>query len=227
MTPPRLLRRVIHAAWARVMSVAPRASCPYGSHIPIIVICCAVFKPQRVLELGTGNFSTPALLNRKVCPTLQTLRSIENDPQWFAQVCRQNGPDERWDPQLVSGPVWRSIRQLNIPFYDLILIDDSTEHISRSRTIQAVIASQPRCPVIIHDAESLRLRVQIWLRARSIVFDIFNPQTAVAFAGAPEHRLLLQQCRQMLRNVAAEGNSAKTLSEWIAVGLQTVHALHL
>ncbi|MGA3044946.1 MAG: hypothetical protein ABSF54_29570 [Bryobacteraceae bacterium] len=179
--------------------------------------CCAIFKPQRILELGMGLYSTPLFLNPNVCPSLKLLHSIEDDPAWLEQVRSANMSDERWRPEICDGSVAAYVQRLDISAYDLIFIDDSGR-VARSHTIQAVYAGRPRCPVVIHDAEVWRLRARIWFRRPLVIFDTFNPQTAVCLPRHAAQLAVLRNSRRTWRYLAAAGQSAVNLAEWESVG---------
>lgn len=191
------------------------------------MICCATFRPERVLEVGTGFYSTPLFLNPNVCPGLKLLHSIENDPDWFRQVRSANMPDKRWKSEIWEGPVSANIPRLDMSAYDLIFIDDSADVISRSQTVQAVHVGRPRCPVVIHDAESWRLRTNIWLRPPKVIFDMFNPQTAVCLPRHSAQLPILRNSREILHSLARAGQTAGNLAEWEAVGRRALLRLHL
>lgn len=172
-----------------------------------------------------GFYSTPLFLNPNVCPSLKLLHSIENDPSWFDQVRSASMPDKRWKPEIRQGSVSASIPRLDISAYDLIFIDDSADHISRSRTIQAVYAGRPRCPVVIHDAESWRLRTRIWLHRPSLIFDVFNPQTAVCLPRHSPQLPILRNSRRALRSLARASQTAGNPAEWEMAGRRALQQL--
>jgi hypothetical protein len=227
MKSPRVLEAAFHKAWPQLVHLSPRAKNPYGSHIPILMICCAVFRPERILELGTGSYSTALFLNPSVCPSLKLLHSIEDDPAWLEQVRSANIPDERWKLELRQGSVSTTISRMDTSQYDLIFIDDSKSPIGRSQTVQAVYAGRPRCPVIIHDAELWRIRTRIWLRTPFVVFDAFNPQTAVCLPRHSGQLRILRDSRNTLRSLANTGQTAGSLEDWQTAGRSVVLGLHL
>jgi hypothetical protein len=136
-------------------------------------------------------------------------------------------PDKRWKPELWKGSVSATIPRLDISAYDLIFIDDSADAISRSHTLQAVYARRPHCPVVIHDAELWQYRTRIWAHPPVVIFDVFNPQTAVCLPRHSAQLAILRNSRRALRSLATAGQTAGNLGEWETVGRRAVQRLYL
>jgi predicted O-methyltransferase YrrM len=122
----------------------PPSSDRYASHLLVLGALVEAHGVERVLELGAGDYSTPAFL---AAPGLTRLTSVENDPEWARKVTTD---DDRHEVLLVEGAIADHLPPLED--YDLVFVDDSTSAYERARTIRAVL-SQPHPPVVIHDAE--------------------------------------------------------------------------
>jgi hypothetical protein len=182
------------------------------------MICGAIFQPKRVLELGTGFFSTSLFLDREACPSVERLHSVENDHEWFDQVRSKYESNAKWRPDMWTGPVDERIYNLELADYDLIFVDDSQDPESRAKTIKAVFAGRPRCPVIIHDVECWRYRRQVWVHRPYVIFTAFTPQTAVCLPSVCPQRRFLLKAKALADSLAAEGRRAASLEDWKSVG---------
>jgi hypothetical protein len=216
--PLNIVKHALAATWPAMVQLSPRAECPYGSHVPVLMICCTVFRPKRVLELGTGHFSTSLFLDRDVCPSVERLHSVENDRGWFDQVRQAYSADDKWEPDMWTGPIHEQIRHLDLLNYDLIFVDDSQDQESRSRSIQAVFAGKPRCPVVIHDAECWRYRRHVWAHQPYVIFNAFTPQTAVCLPSHGPQRRTVLKAKIAAGFRAAEGRRASSLDDWKSLG---------
>ena len=97
-----------------------------------------------VLELGAGLFSTPTFLNRRVFPKLERIVSVEDDPNWAAQVQQANG-----DNRLT---VIKNLPAIDSKF-DLLFVDNSQSEFVRKDTIRKVVQESEGSIVVVHDAE--------------------------------------------------------------------------
>lgn len=225
MTPITIVKHVFAASWPAFVRLSPRAECPYGSHIPILMISGAIFQPKRILELGTGFFSTSLFLDAEAFPSVEQLHSIENDLKWFDQVRSACESDAKWRPDMWTGPVDERIRSLDLANYDLIFIDDSQDQQSRTKTIQAVFAGKPPCPVIIHDAECWRYRRQVWAHRPYVIFTAFTPQTAVCLPSVCPQRGLVSRAKAFADLLAGEGQRAASPEDWKSMGRSLVASI--
>jgi predicted O-methyltransferase YrrM len=134
---------------------------------------CALMKPKRVLELGSGVYSTKEFLK---CPTLKRLTSLETDEQWLRRL-RDEITDERLTLRLVEDTVAALPKSLTN--YDLVFVDNADNPVDREAAIRAVLG-QEHPVVIVHDAENLWYRHAInELAEHYVLFDEQVPNTAV------------------------------------------------
>ncbi|WP_344329742.1 hypothetical protein [Aeromicrobium halocynthiae] len=134
-----------------------------------------------VLELGSGAFSTPQFLDRRVFPALAALTSLEDDADWLSTVAESTGSDPRLDLRLVQ-KVCTSVPN-GLDQFDLIFIDDSRTFAERSQTIRAVLSEKPRGLVAIHDFEHRAYRKAAKGFDHRFTFKAYTPQVAVCWIG--------------------------------------------
>jgi hypothetical protein len=133
---------------------------------------------RSVLELGSGRFSTPTLLDRAAFPDLERLDSLENDMEWAKKVEELVGGDPRLDLRRVEGPISSAVEKLDLGAYDAVLIDDSSVMADRVETIKAVAAGAGASTlVLIHDYEVYEYRRAASGFRNRFAFSAFTPQT--------------------------------------------------
>ncbi len=130
----------------------------YSTHLPVLRALAKAMPVRRVMEFGSGYYSTCEFLNRAAFPLLETLVSVETDPRWVAEM-RGSISDSRW-LLLHTAPVEALIPGMDD--YDLILVDDGVVDIDdgeqgyssqRAATIRALASAQPMAVIAIHDYE--------------------------------------------------------------------------
>lgn len=109
----------------------------YASHLPVLRMVAGLLNPATVLELGSGEFSTPFFLSLPI----RRLVSVEADEHWRGRL----PADERLE-------VRSSSDDLNPEDFDLVLVDDGQNAEQRERTIRWVLGTNAT-PVVIHDAD--------------------------------------------------------------------------
>ena len=139
---------------------------PYASHLSVLQAVLDQYLPKRVLELGAGQYSTPAFLAH---PAVEEVVSIEPDKEW-----RERVKAEFADEKLT---VLAQLRRKPQDF-DLVFIDNGTTEKQRLAAIKKVL-SAPHPVVVIHDAD-----VPAYNQAIADLADEFsilppNPHTAV------------------------------------------------
>lgn len=116
------------------------ATSEYATHISLLTELFVRFAPKRILETGSGDYSTAYFLSQDI----DELVSIENDPGWTKDT-----KDKRHTVLSVDGPVANHLPDLSK--FDLVFVDDDPVD-CRPATIAAVIASAPNL-VVIHDTD--------------------------------------------------------------------------
>jgi len=159
----------------------PRAENDYATHVPVLIGLARRREIKNVLEFGCGYYSTLTFLNRAVFPRLARLQSIENDASWSQKVSELAKNDARWTLDLVEGEIAKSVPDLDLDAFDLILIDDSKTSAQRAATIRAVANKQPQRPwIVIHDFEFEEYRKAAHGFSQRHSFRAYNPHTGLA-----------------------------------------------
>lgn len=166
-----------------------------GSHIPIFKALAPIFKPRRILELGSGMCSTPMFLDREIFPDLEMLVSIENDPAW-ADIVRGATNDDRLDLVLIDGLVADYAKLLFIHQFSLVFFDDSRSGAERCETIRAVGPLMPDGALaVIHDYEEQQYQDASMVFDHQFIFDWLNPCTGVCWNGDVDYTVQLEELR--------------------------------
>ena len=224
------LRTVRHSVWSAIVRSSPPSAAAYGSHVPTLIACAAIIRPQRVLELGCGLYSTPLFLDSYYWPSLQHITSIETDGEWLQRIVSLLGHDPRWKPQLVKTTVAQWLRSernnLDIGGYDLIFVDDSAGVLQRSETLHALFSINPGCPIVVHDVEQWRLRGRVWARRPYAIFDAFTPQTGVCNCGSKAKLLMLKRANAVLRTFRNAALTSASLEQWESIGRAALQDLN-
>ena len=170
-----------------------------GSHIPVFKVLAPVFKPRRILELGSGLCSTPMFLDREIFPDLETLVSIENDPVWRLSVGQACGDDDRLTLVLIDEPVATFASKMLIDSFDWVFFDDSRSGAERCETIRQVGPLLNHHTLgIVHDYEEAQYQEASLVCDHQWIFDFKNPATGIIWNGPSEHKPTLQKLRDSL-----------------------------
>lgn len=208
----RLVRRIQRALSPRL---PPRHPDDYATHIPILVGVASVLDVTRVLELGSGRYSTLTFLDRKAFPCLTRIDSYEDDATWAAEVTTLAQGDKRLRLFVVDGRIAQAASQAAEEAYDLIFIDDSAAMEERIVTI-STMAAKPglRGLVLIHDFEIQEYRQAASPFAHRFVFDAFHPQVGAVWNTGDIRRGALRQLNRRIRASAATINPTD-VSAWV------------
>ena len=170
-----------------------------GTHVSVLKALAAVYKPLRVLELGSGLFSTPLFLDRSIFTDLEFLQVVENDPAWHKVVTDQVGDDPRMDYWLVDGEIAPVVTQLDIAEFDLIFCDDSRSGSERCATIRALAPRVSHSAlVVVHDYEEQQYQDASRAFNHQFFVDRWNPSCGVCWNGPVDHEPTLQRLRDGL-----------------------------
>ena len=143
----------------RIWKSPPRGANPYITHLPVLFTLRRFRRFRRVLELGCGEGSTLAFLDRSCFPEVERLVSYENDLVWAERVEEMAHGDRRLCMKVRSGSMAKAVAEEELGDYDLVFIDDSRTIAERSETISTIAARRPQTAVVvIHDFEILEYR---------------------------------------------------------------------
>ncbi len=177
---------------------------PYTTHVPVLIALGQRLKVERVLELGSGLFSTPLFLDTAFFPDLVRLDSHEDDSSWAHQVSALIGTDPRLTLTKVEAKVWEQIAGLSLHQYDLIFVDDSRELVDRARTLTELArCSLGGAVLVIHDFEHAAYRQPVSKFSQRFCFDAFLPNTGVVWEGARLSRQMLKELHSIILRHAA------------------------
>jgi Methyltransferase domain len=160
----------------------PGGSNPFATHVPILIALGRLFKIERVLELGCGQFSTHTFLQTKVFPDLKGLHSVDNDPLWIEKIALMVRDDPRAQVAFVEEPLASFVNAIGFESYDLVFIDNSMVYEERAQTIKSVVAKySPGNLLVVHDFEQ-----EIYQRAMCGVpyqfkFEALTPSTGIGW----------------------------------------------
>lgn len=186
LTPPETTRQFLECLvrawrdnWAR--GIVPLSISPFATHLPVLVTLARLVRMKRVLELGSGLYSTPAFLDPTLFPHLRRLDSTENDLAWAEQVAAAVSSD-RWRLHRLAGATSEALSQFDLDSYDLILVDDATTREARARTIATLagLTTIKRPIFVIHDFECPLYRRAASGFSQVIRLDGVEPNVGVA-----------------------------------------------
>lgn len=176
-------RKTASSIRRRSLGIRDTHTTPFATHLPVLAGLATMAPVTRVLELGSGPYSTRLFLEIAAFPHLEALRSFEDDPDWERVVRDAAGNDARLTLTLVDAVRTSVPRPLE--GFDLIFIDDSRTFSERAQTITAVCEQSPSAPlVVIHDFEHREYRRASKPFKHRFVFDSFTPQVGVCWNDA-------------------------------------------
>jgi predicted O-methyltransferase YrrM len=189
-------RAAAHTLRKHLLRVRPMSQTPYATHLPILAALARIYSIRRVLELGSGPYSTSLYLDRRVFPDLEVLVSLEDDFDWGRVVLDAVGEDARLDLRMVSAV--REAVPKDLSGFDLIFVDDSRTSAERSATIASVFRASPSGIVVVHDYEQRCYRVAARGFSRRFIFSTFTPQVGVCWNSAGISPERLRQARSLI-----------------------------
>jgi len=111
--------------YCRMLGFAARSEQPYATHLPVLIGVASVHRPQRVVEFGSGDFSTLTFLDKAVFPSLLRVESYENNPAWMHQMQAKLADNPRVAYRFFEGRMRDAVSSADLPAADLIFVDDS------------------------------------------------------------------------------------------------------
>ena len=185
----------------------------YASHLPILAGLGSRLKIRRILELGSGEYSTAAFLNYSIFPHLIELVSVEDNPDWMQRVqIHHPGAHDR----LRMASDENSIRDYS-PF-DLIFVDSASAP-ARIDSLSRFLAldSLPGI-VVVHDTELPAYREVLDKFPFIREFKTYEPETSVLWRDSSKGPALinaLNEIDSILRLNARLGPDET--AEWLRV----------
>jgi len=145
--------------------------------------------PERLVEFGSGNFSTLTFLDETVFPSLLRVESYENDRLWMQQMEAKLAGNPRVACHFFEGRMRDTVSGANLAAADLIFMDDSPSGWERAHTVREVARTCGERPVtIVHDYELPGIRLACRKFEHRFAFTSFTPQSCAVWNGAPTEK---------------------------------------
>jgi len=180
-----------------------RATVPAASHLPVLLALGTIFPIRRILEFGTGHFSTLAFLNPVIFPHVERVLSFETDTVWKDRVTEQANDDKRLEIRLVDSEVHKTAATCDFSGFDLVFVDNGPTGDERVATIREVAN---RCDesnlVVVHDFENLPYQQAAAGLPHSFCFDAHCPHTGVLWKGGRIDRAARGKLKHMNKQIA-------------------------
>lgn len=141
----------------------------YASHMPILIGIASKTRIRRILEFGSGEFSTNLFLNLEAFPDLVELISVESANHWIRRF--NTVDDVRFIITAEEPP--------DLSRFDLIFVDSpSTEE--RKATLRQ-LAAQPQLTgfIVLHDSENPAYEPEFALFPHHFDISAYEPATTV------------------------------------------------
>lgn len=142
----------------------------FATHFHVLTDVMLSFRPRRILETGSGLYSTPFFLAFDI----DRLVSLENDRKWL-----RNTEDPRHEVQFVDGEIVDNLPDLSE--FDLIFVDDDPVD-GRLKTLLRVL-DEGTGLVVVHDTSDPRLHSLI--KSLPNHTDIAHPPYTTALSATP------------------------------------------
>ena len=209
--------RKVRRRLSRVLGKAPvaRHADPVATHVPILIGIASGMNVKRVLELGSGENSTPTFLDRAAFPELEELVTLENDEEWAERMAEPIARDDRATLRLVSS-VSEAVNDMDLERFDVVLLDDSSTLAEREATIRSVATADRQATLtVVHDFEIFEYRYAARAFRHRVVFDAMTPQTAVCWQDSTVDGGFLKDLRWRITE-HVEDIAPSDRSVWIA-----------
>ncbi len=185
--------------YCRALGIVAQSEQPFATHIPVLVGVAAACLPQRLVEFGSGNFSTLAFLDETVFPSLRCVESYENNLYWMQQMEAKLAGNPRVACRFFEGRMRGAVSTANLAAADLIFMDDSPSGWERSHTLIEVARKCGERPItIVHDYELPTIRLACRMFEHRSAFTTFTPQCCAVWNGNPHRKALLESVAHRL-----------------------------
>lgn len=198
------LKAFVKRLYFRALGIAARSEEPFATHIPVLVGVAAACLPQRLVEFGSGNFSTLAFLDETVFPSLLSVESYENDLYWMRQMETKLAGNPRVACRYFEGRMRGAVSGANLGAADLIFMDDSPNGWERGHTMKEVARHCGERPItIVHDYELPGIRLARRKFEHRFAFTTFSPQSCAFWNGSPHRKALMENVAHRLEENAS------------------------
>ena len=150
----------------------------FATHLPYLLALCQDISPKSFLELGGGTFSTPALYDKALFPSLQRILTVEDDADWASRIRDVVGLSE--DHVTLVDDVSNFVLDYDGQDFDIVFIDDSKTIIERAKTVEACVKKFPNSLLVIHDFEVRAYQIALGDAVEKTVGDAWRPWVGMA-----------------------------------------------
>jgi len=173
----------------------------FATAMPVLIGLSSLLPVKKVLEFGSGFYSTSLFLNKSIFPDLIELTSYENDLSWYNNVKSKIGDDNRIKLIYINCEMNSVVSKIKLSEYDLIFIDDSIDSISRSETIKKVINQcDSQNIIVIHDYEIKRYRQASKGISHRFDFNAIFPNTGLVWDKKSIDKSILKKLNNLIYN---------------------------
>ena len=212
-----MLKRWVRKLYHLSIGLGPRSDQPYATHVPVLVGVAAALRPKQLIEFGSGSFSTLSFLDEVAFPSIEQVRSYENNKEWFEQVQQRSRGSSRVHLQYFAGDMYQAVASADVAAADMIFLDDSPSAEERVKTVNVVSRLCGDGPVsVLHDYEMLKLRLVARKFDHCVPFEAFNPQCCAMWNGHPERRPILEDVSRTI-SLHANDLPLTDIRAWIDV----------
>jgi hypothetical protein len=198
------VRAIAKYLYYRGLGVAACSEQPYATHIPVLVGVVGACLCERLVEFGSGNFSTLIFLDETVFPSPLRIESYENDLSWMQQMEGKLAANPRIAYRFFNGRMRDAVSSANLAAADLIFIDDSPNEWERAETVKEVARTCGKRPItIVHDYDLPMIRFACRKFEHRFPFISFTPQSCAVWNGDPNRKALLRSVAQRIQQHAA------------------------
>jgi len=158
-----------------------------------------VLRVKRILEFGSGFYSTLTFLNRLAFPDVVLVESIESDAEWISRISIAAKGDPRLQIRYIPEPIEHVLSEIPLDAYDFVLVDSSTEAIRRASLIQKLAERNDlRGMVAIHDFEVRLYRAAAKNFRNLVEYTAYNPCTGILWQAENEPTTTLKQMSKVI-----------------------------
>jgi hypothetical protein len=151
----------------------------YATHLPVLKKIFEEHKIKRVLEFGSGKYSTP-FFNQQ---NLDCFITVEDNPYWSSTILKNN------NHEIMFMSCIEAAKNTDLNF-DLIFIDNGKNSAERIDVIKTISSRRPKGLVVLHDAEQ-KMYMDVAKFDHIKIYPEETPSTAVCWNNNIKYSILL------------------------------------
>lgn len=199
--PLRRLKYEASYVWHRtaLSRLVATSSDAYATHTPILIGVAALTSPRRILELGSGKFSTPTLNDPALFPTAEHIHTMEDDAEW-ADIVRALPLDPARSCFELVPSIRDRLSEMDLSSHDLIFVDNAVSTAERAATLRIVLdRARADAVIVMHDFEWRAYRAEVGGDWRFYTFTAWKPHTGVIWKGERLAKSQLAALQRIMR----------------------------